>query len=133
MKTHWIITVVGAAAAVTLLAAEKKVDVSKLPPPSDKKGLTYAKDIKPLFEKSCIKCHGPEKAKGDLRVDSLEAALKGSEHGKVIEAGKSEKSRVVHSVARLDPDEAMPPEGKGDPWTKEQVALLRAWIDQGAK
>lgn len=133
MKTNWIVTIVGAAVALSLLAAEKKVDVSKLPPPSDKKGLTYAKDIKPLFDKSCIKCHGAEKAKGDLRLDSLQATLKGSEYGKVLEAGKSEKSRLLHSVARLDPDEAMPPEGKGDPWTKEQVGLLRAWIDQGAK
>lgn len=133
MKSYRIITAIAAAAALTLVAAEKKVDVSKLPPPADKKGLTYAKDIQPLVEKSCFKCHGPEKAKGDLRVDSLEAALKGSEYGKVIEAGKSEKSRLVHSVARLDPDEAMPPEGKGDPWTKEQVGVLRAWIDQGAK
>lgn len=133
MKSYRIITAIGTATAITLFAADKKVDISKLPPPADKKGLTYAKDIKPLFEKSCFKCHGPEKAKGDLRVDSLEAALKGSEHGKIIETGKSEKSRLVHSVARLDPDEAMPPEGKGDPWTKEQVALLRAWIDQGAK
>jgi mono/diheme cytochrome c family protein len=133
MKSYRIITAIGAAAALTLFAADKKVDVSKLPPPADKKGVTFAKDIKPLFEKSCFKCHGPEKAKGDLRVDTLEATLKGSEHGKIVETGKSEKSRLVHSVARLDPDEAMPPEGKGDPWTKEQVALLRAWIDQGAK
>lgn len=133
MKSYRIITAIGTATAITLFAADKKVDISKLPPPADKKGLTYAKDIKPLFEKSCFKCHGPEKAKGDLRVDSLEATLKGSEHGKIIETGKSEKSRLVYSVARLDPDEAMPPEGKGDSWTKEQVALLRAWIDQGAK
>ena len=109
MKSYRIITAIGTATAITLFAADKKVDVSKLPPPADKKGLTYAKDIKPLFEKSCFKCHGPEKAKGDLRVDSLEAALKGSEHGKIIETSKSEKSRLVHSVARLDPDEAMPP------------------------
>jgi hypothetical protein len=133
MRTHWILATVGAVAALSLLAAEKKVDVSKLPPPAEKKGLTYAQDIKPMFEKFCFKCHGPEKAKGDLRLDSLEATLKGSEHGKIIEVGKSEKSRIVHSVARLDPDEAMPPEGKGDPWTKEQVGVLRAWIDQGAK
>ncbi|MBK9139821.1 MAG: c-type cytochrome [Verrucomicrobia bacterium] len=133
MKKNWILTTVGAVAALSLLAAEKKVDVSKLPPPADKKGLTYAEDIRPMFEKSCFSCHGPEKSKGDLRLDSLAAALKGSEHGKVIEVGKSEKSRLVHSVARLDPDEAMPPKGKGDPWTKEQVGLLRAWIDQGAK
>ena len=113
------------------LAAD--ADLSKLPPAASKKGVTFEKEIKPIFEKSCFKCHGPEKQKGKLRLDSLEAALKGSENGKVLEAGKSEKSVLVHNIARLKPDDAMPPEGKGDPLTKEQVGLIRAWIDQGAK
>jgi hypothetical protein len=120
-------------AAVALAADAPKVDVSKLPPPAAKRGVTYAKDIKPIAEKACFGCHGPEKQKGKLRFDSLEAALKGSENGKVIEPGKSEKSTMVISVARLDPDTAMPPDGKGDPLTKEQISLIRAWIDQGAK
>lgn len=108
-------------------------DVSKLPPASDKKGLSYAKDIKPLFEKSCFKCHGAEKQKGKLRLDSLDAALKGGENGKSITPGDSAKSTLVHSIARLNEDEAMPPEGKADPLTKEQIGVVRAWIDQGAK
>src|ERR1043166_6833735 len=72
--------------------AEKKnpaVDVSNLPPASDKKALTYANDIKPIFEKSCIKCHGAEKQKGKLRLDSLQAVLKGGEDGQVVESGNS--------------------------------------------
>ena len=40
------------------------VDASKLPPAVDKKGVTFEKDIKPIFQKSCVKCHGPEKQKG---------------------------------------------------------------------
>ena len=115
-------------------AAAKDVDVSKLPPAATKQGVTYDKDIKPIFEKSCFKCHGPEKQKAKLRVDSLAAVKKGGEDGDVLSVGKSEKSRLVHSVARiLDEDENMPPEGKGDPLTKDQVALIRAWIDQGTK
>ena len=112
-------------------ADPKKLDLSKLPPPSDLKGLTYAKDIKPILQKVCFECHGPEKQKGKLRLDSLEAALKGGEVGKVIQAGKSASSVLVHAVARLDPDLAMPP--KGDPLTKDQISQIRAWIDQGAK
>jgi hypothetical protein len=108
------------------------VDISKLPPPSDKKGLTFEKDIQPMFEKSCIRCHGPEKQKGKLRLDTLAAVLKGGEDGKILEPGKSEKSQIVINVARLDDDTAMPPKG-GKPLTKEQVGLIRAWIDQGAK
>lgn len=116
----------------TVRAADAAVDVSKLPPASKQKA-AYAKDIKPLFDSTCTKCHGAEKQKGGLRLDSLEAALKGGENGKVIQPGNSEKSVLIHQVARLKADEGMPPEGKGDPLTKEQVALLRGWIDQGAK
>jgi mono/diheme cytochrome c family protein len=113
------------------------VDVSKLPPVSDQKDVTYAKDIKPIFEKSCTKCHGAERQKGKLRLDSLEAALKGGADGKVIEPGKSAESILVHNVAHLgDEDEFMPPPDNKDkipPLTKEQIGLVRAWIDQGAK
>ena len=109
------------------------VDVSKLPPASTKTGLTYAKDIKPIFEKTCFKCHGAEKQKGKLRLDSLGAAIKGGEDGPDIVAGNSAKSKLVHSIARLNEDEAMPPADKGKPLNKEEIGLIRAWIDQGAK
>ena len=156
----------------SLMAAEKqidlsKIDVSKLPPPADKKGLTYAKDIRPLFEASCFRCHGEERQKGELRLDSLEAALKGGEDGKVIVPGASKKSLLVIAAAQIDDETAMPPKPKpggpgarGGPGTRppggpgapagrpggpggfgpppkpltpEQVALIRAWVDQGAK
>jgi mono/diheme cytochrome c family protein len=113
---------------------EKEIDVSKLPPAASKAGVTYATDMKPIFEKSCFKCHGPEKQKAKLRLDSLAATLKGSENGKILEAGKSVKSKIVHNVARIgEEDDWMPPVDKGDPLTKDQVGLIRAWIDQGAK
>lgn len=127
-----------AASLLTSFAADKKaVDVSKIPPASDKNGVTYEADIKPIFEKSCIKCHGAEKQKGKLRLDTLAATLKGGEDGKVIEAGKSAKSMLVHNVAHVgDEDMFMPPPDNKDkipPLTKEQIGLIRAWIDQGAK
>jgi mono/diheme cytochrome c family protein len=115
------------------MTLQADVDVSKLPPPATQKDVTFAKDIKPIFEKACFNCHGEEKQKAKLRVDSIEAIKKGSENGEVIVVGKSDKSSLVHSVAGLVEDMMMPPEGKADPLTKEQIALLRAWIDQGAK
>ena len=121
----------------TIAALAAEVDVSKLPPASTQKDVTYAKDIKPILEKSCVKCHGTEKPKAKLRLDSLEAALKGSENGKVIESGNSAKSVLVHNVGRIgDEDNWMPPKdnkAKIPPLTPEQVGLIRAWIDQGAK
>lgn len=131
------LTLICIAAVSTLIAAEKKsdktVDLSKLPPASDKKDVTYDKDIKPIFEKTCFKCHGPEKHKGKLRLDSLADALKGGEDGEIVKKGDSAHSPIVQAVARLDEDSAMPPEDKGKPLDKEQVGLIRAWIDQGAK
>jgi hypothetical protein len=126
-------TILLAIAALAIATQAADPDLKKLPAPAAKTGITFDKDIKPIFEKSCFKCHGAEKQKAKLRVDTLAAVKKGGENGAIFEAGKSEKSRLVHAVGRiLDEDENMPPEGKGEPLTKDQVALVRAWIDQGA-
>src|SRR5215510_13901693 len=99
--------------------------------------IDFGKDIQSIFEKSCIKCHGPEKQKGKLRLDTLEAVLKGGEDGKVVQAGKSADSLLVQNVAQIgDEDLYMPPPDNKDkipPLTKEQIGLIRAWIDQGVK
>ena len=122
------------AASVAVQAADTEIDLSKLPPASPKKDLSYEKHILPIIKKSCVECHGPEKQKGRLRLDSLEEIMKGARGKPVVVKEKSARSKLVINVARLgDPDEAMPPEGKGDPLTKAQVGLIRAWIDQGAK
>jgi len=125
------------AVAVHAEGKKAKVDTSKLPPASTKKSVTYASDIKPIFDQSCVKCHGAEKAKARLHLDSLEGVRKGSENGKVVEPGKSADSVLVHNVAHLgDEDNWMPPpenKAKIPPLTAEQVGLIRAWIDQGAK
>ena len=135
MKTKLIATSLVILGLVVVSHAAEDA-AAKLPPASNQKEVTFDKDIKPIFAKSCAKCHGAERAKAKLRLDSVEAALKGSENGKVIEAGKSDKSGLVLSVAHVgDPETFMPPKGKGKstPLTAEQVGLIRAWIDQGAK
>ena len=157
-------------------ASAASVDLTKLPPAAKQDGVTYAKDIKPIFESSCLRCHGSERPKAGLRLDSLESVLKGSKDGKVIVPGKSQDSLLVIAVARLDEEKAMPPkpraggfrrgggppagahsgdgkssppapdgkspQGQGGggrmgpppkPLTAEQVGLIRAWVDQGAK
>ena len=188
-KTALILSLAMAGGA--LIAGE--VDLSKLPPPAKKDGLSYAKDIRPMFEASCFRCHTGERPKAGLRLDSLDAALKGSKDGTVIKPGKSQDSPLVVAIAQIDPEKAMPPkprpghhgpgsgpggpggpggggpggfgggpggpppggQGAGDPpgpngpppgggprggfgpppkpLTPEQVGLVRAWIDQGAK
>ncbi len=127
---------IGALASVAIammpMLLRAEVDLSKLPLAATQP-IDFARDIKPLFEASCIKCHGAEKAKNGFRLDSRAHALAGGDHGVDIIPGDSAKSPLVHFVAGLVPDMAMPPKGKGDEFTAAQVGLLRAWIDQGAK
>ena len=132
-------TALSIAASLSLLSitSAKDVNLSKLPPPSDQKDVTYEKDIKPILDNSCTKCHSGEKPKGHLKLDSLEGALKGGEDGKVVLSGNSAGSILVHNIAHAgNPDSYMPPprnRGNIPPLTKEQIGLIRAWIDQGAK
>src|SRR6059058_2394726 len=85
--------------------AETKTDSAKLPQPVSR-AVDFEKDVRPIFEKHCVKCHGPDKQKGDLRLDEKTAALKGGENGASIVAGRSGDSPLIHRVARLDKDEA---------------------------
>ena len=111
-------------------------DASKLPPAAAKKGVTFDSDIKPLIEKSCLKCHSGEKPKGKYSMESKEKLLKGGPDGAPVVVGNSAKSALVHYVSDLVEDSEMPPKDKRDkypPLTKDQIGLVRAWIDQGAK
>jgi len=108
------------------------VDLSKLPPAANR-SVNFAKDVQPILEKSCLKCHNSEKAKGKLTLDTREHALKGGDNGPDLIIGDSAKSSLMHFTARLVEDSEMPPIGKGDPLTSEQLGILRAWIDQGVK
>jgi hypothetical protein len=92
----------------------------------------FVKDIQPLLAR-CTNCHGIEIQEAGLNLQVKKSAIEGGDNGKVIIPGKSEKSRLVTAVSRIDPELMMPPEGEGQPLTAEQVALVREWIDQGAK
>src|SRR5258706_2942284 len=102
--------------------------LAQLPPPADHR-IDFSNEIKPIFEASCIKCHGRGKDKGGLRIDTRETLLKGGESGPAVVAGKSAESLLVALVQGFDPDSVMPK--KGSRLTPEQIGLLRPWIDQG--
>jgi hypothetical protein len=141
MNRAYLLACIGTALAFSFLSARgdetKEATSSQLPPAATKQGITYAADIQPIFEKSCLRCHGAEKPKARLRLDTLVGVLKGGEDGKVITAGNSAESQLVQSVAHVGrKDGYMPPpnnKAKIAALTKEQVGLIRAWIDQGAK
>jgi hypothetical protein len=93
----------------------------------------FAKDIAPILEASCVKCHNSTKAKGKLNMQTKEGALKGSEDGKLFEAGKADDSALIKVLLLPeDDDDAMPPKDKAPRPTKEQVEKLKEWINAGA-
>jgi mono/diheme cytochrome c family protein len=123
---------------ITASAADKKLDPSKLPPAATSATpITYEKDIKPIFEKSCVKCHSGDKPKSKLDLTTLANAIKGGKNAPNIVPGKSGESTMVYAIANIgDEDDFMPPpnnKAKIAPLTKEQIGIIRAWIDQGAK
>src|SRR5882757_4027261 len=99
-------------------------------PPSASHRVDFSKEIKPIFEASCIKCHGRGREKGSFRLDNRETLLKGGDSGAAVTPGKSAESLLIALVQGFDPDNVMPK--KGSRLTAEQIGLLRAWIDQEA-
>ena len=129
-----LLTLAASVAAVTVALAED----AKLPPASTKENITYATDIKPIFDASCVKCHSGDKAKARLHMDTLEGVLKGTKMGPIVVAGNPDKSWLVKSVGHLtkDPEGWMPPPHNKagiKPLTTNEVGLIIGWIKQGAK
>jgi mono/diheme cytochrome c family protein len=92
----------------------------------------FAKNIQPLLNDYCVSCHGPERTRAGLRLDSYEALVTGGDSGPALVAGKSADSPLILRLhLPVDDDEHMPPKTKPQP-TEPEVALLAWWIDQGA-
>ncbi|MBL9185938.1 MAG: PSD1 domain-containing protein [Opitutaceae bacterium] len=121
-----------AVAALLSLAGLRAADAAKLPPAAAMT-VDFEQHVRPLFAAKCIECHGPEKQKSDFRVDVKKIVFAGGAGGlPAVVPGKSAESPLIHFVAGLEEDMQMPPSGKGEPLTPEQIGILRAWIDQGA-
>src|SRR6266699_854222 len=118
-----------AVASDSALAALTPEQIAQLPPAASH-AVNFTNEIKPIFETSCIKCHGRGKDKGGLRLDTRETFLKGGDSGPAVMPGKSAESLLISLVQGFDPDNVMPK--KGSRLTAEQIGILRAWIDQAA-
>src|SRR5215469_12476258 len=90
--------------------------------------VSFATDIRPIFETSCWKCHGGGVQLSKLDLRTRDAALRGGGHGAAIVPGKAEESRLYRLVAALEKP-SMPLDGK---LSVDQIATIRRWIDQGA-
>jgi Planctomycete cytochrome C len=110
--THSLVCVTGLL-AISAHAEGKwditKLDMSKLPPAAEQKNVTFAKDIQPILESACVRCHGEQRQKGELRLDSRQAVLDGGKDGKVVVPGDSKSSLLVAAIAQVNDQVAMPP------------------------
>ncbi len=117
---------------ISLKAAD--LDLGKLPPASAGPA-AFEPAIKPLLERSCLPCHGFERAKAHFRVDSREGLLKGGEsHQAAVIPGNSAGSPLVRNAAGLVKEMEMPPLDKRDRYpalSPAEIGLVRSWIDQG--
>jgi hypothetical protein len=95
----------------------------------------YARDIFPILQQTCFECHGPKKGRGQLRLHTRALTMKGGVSGPVVVPGKSIDSLLVQRL--LGPDGTVPHEDQmpleRDPLSPQQLALIRTWIDQGAR
>jgi len=101
--------------------------------PAVSAAVDFVKEIQPILEVHCIKCHGEDQKKGGLRLHTLADALKGGDSGPAFVAGKSKDSPLYTTTTLKPDDEAFMPPQKEGPLPKEQQAKLRQWIDEGAK
>ncbi len=120
-----------AAAAVLAGRAAVAPEKQKQFPAAATRPIDFARDIQPIFEASCVQCHGRGKNKGAFSLETRADFLAGGDNGAPAILGKSAESLVVELIASRDPETVMPKKGKK--LTAEQVGLFRAWIDQGMK
>ena len=90
----------------------------------------YQQHVRPLLERHCVQCHGTEEQGGGLRLDRLDAMLRGGDSGKVIEPPSESTSLLIQRITSADANERMPPEGAG--LEPAEVAILKKWIVAGA-
>ncbi len=89
----------------------------------------YVRKVKPILAHRCYACHGALQQKAGLRLDTAKSARAGGDNGPVVVAGKSSESLLIE---RVSGSRRMPPASEGDGLKPDEIALLRAWIDQGA-
>lgn len=99
-------------------------------PPSASRRIDFEKDVQPILAQKCYSCHGDEVQQSGLRLDKRQNALRGGDYGPVIIVGNSAQSKLIKRLVNGDGGLQMPPTG---PLPEDEIAILRAWIDQGAE
>ena len=99
--------------------------------PAAEKAPDYQQHVAPILQKYCAGCHNADDFEGKFSVESFDALQKGGEHGAAVLAGDPGSSRMIRLVTGAA-EPKMPPEDKPQP-TADEVAVLKAWVEAGAK
>ncbi len=94
---------------------------------AEPKKVTYEDDVLPIFRDNCLKCHNPDKLKGDLDLTSFSSVIKGGGSGTTLNAGDPDGSQLFKSVIHAD-EPTMPPNAK---LNDRDIAVIRRWIEGG--
>lgn len=94
--------------------------------------IDYTTEIQPILKQRCYACHGALEQKAKLRLDTVEAMIRGGKSGPAIHVSHPEDSALLKRVTAASIDDRMPPEHEGEPLTPDQIARLRKWIEAGA-
>jgi hypothetical protein len=125
-----MVALLGIVAAVRADEAPKQVPAAFTPEQFRERIKFFEANVRPVLAGQCFQCHGEKKHKGDLRLDSREAVLKGGKHGPAVVPGKPGESLLVKAISYQDKDLQMPPEDH--PLAAEQVEALTNWVQMGA-
>ncbi|HJN10222.1 MAG TPA: DUF1553 domain-containing protein [Pirellulaceae bacterium] len=115
---HFVVFSAATVVAADWASAEDRID--------------YIKQIKPILSAKCYSCHGAFKREAELRLETRALMLQGGDSGEVIVAGEADASLLIERIT-AEEDERMPPPEEGGTLKAEEIALIRAWINQGAE
>ncbi len=102
---------------------------------AEKKNIQFNRDIRPILSDNCYSCHGPDKdkRKAKLRVDTREGLFTKIKDKAPVVPGNLAESEIYRRITAQDPDEVMPKSNTGKKLSPAQIALLKRWIEEGAK
>ena len=117
-------------ALLAVVATSSAQDTALESIPAINRPVDFAKEVFPVFEKSCLVCHGAAQQMGELRLDSKTIAMRGGTGGPAVIPGQGNASPLLKRIAHVDGVNPMPMGGAK--LTNDEIALIRAWINQGA-
>jgi hypothetical protein len=129
LRTFAALAGLAALAWAAVRASDKSDKPAADKPPSPEQATFFEKDVLPVLQANCLRCHGEEKARGSLRLDSRAAILKGGDHGPAVSLDKPDDSLLLVAIGYDDDHLKMPKKGKLD---QPQIDVLTRWVKAGA-